>query len=96
MCWVTTDPIDPEAVVNVTGEVSYSVAEILNCVLLTTSNTKYLVVVVTPPNTVPVNIMLSPAYRPVVLSQVILSVPVVVAVHVGATDNGAEDARSVD
>jgi hypothetical protein len=52
--------MSPVAVVNAMGVLDLSVAAILNCVLLATDRTKYLVVELMPPNTVPENMTLSP------------------------------------
>ena len=80
--------------VNGMGVVLNSVAVMVNSVLLTTANTKYLIPSSMPPNTLPVNSMLRSEYIPAVLLQVIRLVVAEVAVQV--TDSmGSDEAKRV-
>lgn len=74
--------IVPVAVVKVTGVVLNSVVAMVNSVSLITANTKYLVPVCTPPNTVPVNCTFKSGYMSAVLLQVMVLVAADVAVQV--------------
>jgi hypothetical protein len=77
------------------GLVLNSVAQIENCVVFTTSKTKYLTNSLIPPKVVPVKVTLSPAVIPAVLAQVMRLVAADVDVQTGVFSSGGVDARKV-